>query len=170
MMILSIREQVQSMRRTWPSFRILAQLGWYATCEGQIRPLSQLYRIRIALCLGRDLDNVRILPHIPRVTVVDPLLRQRATEPVDPLPHHYPNRSCPEKPILCLYDPAEDEWRFSDAVADTTVPWAIDWLACYEGWLATGEWTGGGRHPGIEDTTRCHTKLRQILRSGPPAR
>ena len=31
-------------------------------------------------------------------------------------------------------------------VARIIVPWTIDWLACYEGWLATGEWTGGGRH------------------------
>ena len=28
----------------------------------------------------------------------------------------------------------------------TIVPWTIDWLACYEGWLATGEWAGGGIH------------------------
>jgi hypothetical protein len=25
-----------------------------------------------------------------------------------------------------------------DLIALTTVPWAADWLACYEGWLATG--------------------------------
>jgi len=33
-----------------------------------------------------------------------------------------------------------------DLIALTTVPWAADWLACYEGWLATGRWHGGGRH------------------------
>ena len=159
-MVLSIREQVESMRRTWPGFRTLAKWSWYATWEGQVKPLGRLYKIRIAFCLGCDLDNVRILPRGPRVTVVDPLLRHRVSEPAEPIPHHYPNRSFPEKPILCLYDPAEDEWGFSDAIADTTVPWAVDWLACYEGWLATGEWTGGGRHPGIEDTTGCHAKSR----------
>ena len=147
MMVLPIREQVRSMKRTWPDFRILTQLSWCVTWEGWIKPLGQPYKIRIALCLGCDLDNVRILPRGPSVTVVDPLLRRRALEPADPIPHHYPNRLCPEKPVLCLYDPAEDEWHFGDAIADTIVPWAVDWLACYEGWLATGEWTGGGRHP-----------------------
>lgn len=147
MTALSIREQVDSMRRTWPGFCTLVQSSWYATWKGQIRPLGQPYNIRITLCLGRDLENVRIRPHAPRVTVIDPLLRRRVSRPADPIPHHYSNSSCPEKPILCLYDPDEDEWHFSDPIADTIVPWAVDWLACYEGWLATGEWTGGGRHP-----------------------
>lgn len=152
MMMLSIRKQVESMRRKWPRFRALVELSWAATWEGQIKPLSQPYNIHVSLCLGCNLDGVRVLPHGPRVMAINPLLRRRASEPADPIPHHYPNRFCPEKPFLCLYDPAEDEWGFSDAIADTIVPWTVDWLACYEGWLATGEWTGGGRHPGIEDT------------------
>ena len=35
-------------------------------------------------------------------------------------------------------------------IASTTVPWALDWLACYELWLMTGRWTGGGRHAGLQ--------------------
>jgi hypothetical protein len=49
-------------------------------------------------------------------------------------------------PVLCLFDPSACEWTPCDLLAETTVPWTIDWLACYEGWRATGEWTGGGRH------------------------
>lgn len=32
-------------------------------------------------------------------------------------------------------------------LSQTIVPWSADWLACYELWLMTGRWTGGGRHP-----------------------
>ncbi len=33
-------------------------------------------------------------------------------------------------------------------LADTILPWASLWLFYYEVWLATGEWVGGGEHPG----------------------
>jgi hypothetical protein len=47
---------------------------------------------------------------------------------------------------LCLFDPEAEEWSHDDLIAFTTIPWAADWLACYEGWLASGRWYGGGRH------------------------
>ncbi|ADJ23865.1 hypothetical protein Hden_2064 [Hyphomicrobium denitrificans ATCC 51888] len=31
-------------------------------------------------------------------------------------------------------------------LSETTVKWTIDWLACYDGWRATGKWAGSGRH------------------------
>ena len=42
-------------------------------------------------------------------------------------------------------------------LASTTVLWALDWLACYELWLMTGRWTGGGRHAGPEFTEVTET-------------
>ncbi|ACP23444.1 hypothetical protein NGR_b19970 (plasmid) [Sinorhizobium fredii NGR234] len=50
-------------------------------------------------------------------------------------------------PRLCLCDPAADEWDATMHLSRTIVPWSADWLACYELWLMTGRWTGGGRHP-----------------------
>jgi hypothetical protein len=32
-------------------------------------------------------------------------------------------------------------------LADTILPWAVEWLAYYEIWLATGVWYGGGEWP-----------------------
>lgn len=32
-------------------------------------------------------------------------------------------------------------------LADTYVPWTMEWLVDFELWLATGEWLGGGEHP-----------------------
>ncbi|WP_244438191.1 hypothetical protein [Afipia birgiae] len=42
-------------------------------------------------------------------------------------------------------------------IASTTVPWALDWLACYELWLMTGRWTGGGRHAGSQSAEATET-------------
>jgi len=152
-MSLSMQAQLQRMRRAWPDFRVLGATDWYASWEGRLRPLAMRYTVRVSMCFYRQLSNAVIKSHAPRVTVLDPLLRQRPEQPEGPIPHIYPNRWSPDRPILCLYLPGSGEWGLSDAVADTTIPWAIDWLACYEGWIATGEWTGGGVHPTKEQAT-----------------
>ena len=155
-MVLSIRAQIERMCRAWPDFRVLGATDWYVNWEGSLKPLGMRYTVRVSMCFDKRLSNaVVILGHVPRVTVVDPLLRRRPEEPEEPIPHIYPNRLHTERPILCLYLPGTGEWGYRDAVADTTIPWAIDWLACYEGWAATGEWTGGGVHPAKEQMARC---------------
>ena len=110
-----------------------------------MRPLSQTYTVQVFLYQDKNHPKSANWP-IPLVTVAEPLLRKRPEDPSDPIPHHYLNPDRPEMPFLCLYDPDAREWHPGLAVAQTVIPWTIDWLACYEGWLATGEWTGGGRH------------------------
>ena len=117
-----------------------------AVWEGQVRPLNKFYQIRINFCLTRRLASKGVLPSIPHVTIIDPLLNTRKENPNDPIPHIYRNEFCPSQPILCLYDPQTDEWNTTKPIANTIIPWAIDWLVCYEIWHAIGEWTGGGRH------------------------
>jgi hypothetical protein len=78
------------------------------------------------------------LHDVPRVHVVHPNLAVRAGEK---LPHVY------EGNRLCLYLPRAAEWTRSMLLAETIVPWALEWLLHYEVWLATGTWTGGGQHP-----------------------
>ena len=146
-MTLSIRAQMEQMGQAWPDFKVLRATDWLVTWKGPLRPLAKRYRVRVSMCFGRQLSNAVIRSYAPRVTVVDPLLRRRPEQPEEPIPHIYPNRRSPDYPILCVYLPGSGEWDWHDAVADTTIPWAIDWLACYEGWLATGEWLGGGVHP-----------------------
>ena len=145
---LTIRQQVESMQASWPCFNVLQQTRWFVCWEGIVRPFSKIYRVRIFLKhkrKGKVRKHVHF-PPFPRVTVVDPFLHSRKEDPSANLPHHYPNRRCPQQPFLCLYDPKKQEWDYSYSVSDTIAPWTIEWLACYEGWLATGEWTGGGRH------------------------
>ena len=146
---LTIWKQVELMRQRWPDFRELNRTGRLVRWEGRLRPLSQMYTVQIAFYRERKKGSVE-RPLVPYVTVVDPPLRRRTEKPKEPIPHHYQNRNCPERPFLCLYDPAAREWYPRKSIAHTIVPWTIDWLACYEGWLATGEWMGGGRHPTSE--------------------
>ena len=145
--MLTTRAQLERMWSAWPGFRVGHASDRWIGWTGRLRPLCQTYRIRIILSLDRDVLRSAILPCNPRVTVEAPLLRGRPESPRDPVPHHYPNRICSEQPVLCLYDPLKFEWLPVDAISETIVPWTIDWLACYEVWLATGDWTGGGRHP-----------------------
>ena len=144
-MTLSTWDQVELMRRYWPAFKVLKRTRRYARWEGFLRPLSETYRVQVLF--QRELNRKKANPPpIPLVTVLDPLLHRRSVDTHEPIPHHYPNSNYPELPILCLYDPAAKEWHSGRSVARAIIPWTIEWLACYEGWLATGEWTGGGRH------------------------
>lgn len=47
---------------------------------------------------------------------------------------------------ICLH--LGHEFNASQLIAECIVPWAVEWLYFYELWLATGEWCGGGKHPG----------------------
>ena len=148
-MILSTQKQVDLMRKSWPTFKVLDRTRWRVQWKGALRPLCQTYMVHVLLQREKNYNKSDTL-RIPQVTVMAPLLRRRSEDPSAPIPHHYPNQSRPELPILCLYDPATKEWHSGCSVARTIIPWTIDWLACYEGWLATGKWTGGGRHEPAE--------------------
>ena len=45
---------------------------------------------------------------------------------------------------ICLY--RYSEFNSSKLIANTIIPWTVEWLYYYELWLATGEWLGGGEH------------------------
>ena len=85
---------------------------------------------------------------VPSVLVTDPVLRRRSQSPEEAIPHIYlnPEPRLRDFPFLCLYHPPSEEWHGGKAAAKTIIPWTIEWLVCYEGWLATGQWTGGGIH------------------------
>jgi hypothetical protein len=99
--------------------------------EGTIRPtsLSNTYRVRLEYSHGK----------LPRVWVIEPQLKNRNGRRPD---HLYRDGS------LCLFYPRNREWDHSMSLAQTIIPWTSEWLLHYEVWLATGEWRGGGIHPG----------------------
>lgn len=145
-MVFTPWHQVAVMRQAWPGFRATRIVNRTATWRGSLRPLSQSYSVEITIWCANGRQ--------PEVTVLDPILRARPGLPISAIPHHYANSRCPARPLLCLYDPKELRWHCGLPAAYTLLPWTVDWLVCYEGWLATGEWTGGGRHP-----TQEHRKV-----------
>lgn len=144
MKCLTIREQDWQVRRRWPSFKTVHRDRSSVVWEGTLQPLCKIYTVRV----GLQRPGVRAESCIPSVVVVAPSLRHRPDAPEEPIPHIYDNQDprLRESPLLCLYHPPTAEWHGGKAVATTIIPWSIDWLVCYEGWLATGQWTGGGIH------------------------
>ena len=143
----TIEQQVQLMALLWPDFRTThrgeASVRW---C-GELAALERIYQISIYYAL--PVLGVSEAIQFPYVRVLQPRLipNPRAAEEA-PLPHVYFDDDDVTQSILCLFDPAEKEWTHDDFIALTTVKWTADWLACYEGWRASGRWHGGGRHQG----------------------
>lgn len=76
----------------------------------------------------------------------------------DVLPHCYERKyysSNKERVKLCLFYPGRGEWDNSMLIADTIIPWAVEWLYYYEKWRMTGEWYGGGEHPKKKKRSKC---------------
>ena len=132
---LSIDEQIAAMKATWPQLvaRRVDRRSQSARWMGPVRPQYSKYVLEIRYQLGAP----------PEVRVISPALIRMPSNPEGQLPHVYPPA---DDPTLCLFDPRENEWAPTMTIASTTVPWALDWLACYELWLMTGRWTGGARH------------------------
>ena len=126
-----------------------------------LRPLSQPYKVSIRfgpllesalemhihVTINGGVPTRDIHQMFPVVQVIKPKLHvPQQNEDHNGFPHVYVNPLNAASSPLCLFDPRRGEWTYNDLVAETTVPWTADWLCCYEGWLATGEWLGGGSH------------------------
>jgi hypothetical protein len=132
---LTINEQLAGMEAIWPRFRPcnVNRAQQTARWVGRVRPQYGWHEIELRYIVGA----------MPDVRVTDPPLVRLPGNDEGQLPHVYPPL---DDPTLCLFDPRTSEWNPSMPLAKTIVPWALDWLACYELWLMTGTWSGGGRH------------------------
>ena len=150
--------QIARMRDRFPDLRHTEHCGWWTTWTGPLMPLHAIYTVKVQYVRRYWVGELEIINgYTPEVTLVDPVLKLAHPVTGDPIPHVYWRNDRPERSTLCLYDPAASQWSPDHFIADTIVPWACDWLACYEGWLATGEWTGGGRHPVRGQKSTCVT-------------
>jgi len=106
-------------------------LVWY----GMLQPteISRKYKIRVELPLKGS----------PKAYMEEPKMEMRGGNK----PPHIYNY---EEGKMCLYLPNSKEWTTFKRLADTLIPWISEWLFFYEIWLLTGEWEGGGKHPGIK--------------------
>jgi hypothetical protein len=116
----------------------------FALWRGPLRPNFMNYEVAIAYQAPLAVERANPFRQQPRVRVVSPILKQRPKDKEGALPHVYWDDDT--SPALCLFAPATGEWTPMSRLSETTVPWTIDWLACYEGWRATGVWYGGGNH------------------------
>ena len=132
--VLSRDEQISSMKRIWPGIKLRGRRFGSIRWSGNVRPQFQTYRIEI----------IHHAEKAPDVRVLSPHLVGLPDNEEGYLPHVYSPAS---DPTLCLFDPETEEWDHSMQISRTIAPWTLDWLACYELWLMTGRWTGGGRHP-----------------------
>lgn len=130
-----IGEQVAAMKAHWPMLkaRRVNRADQSARWVGKVRPNLADYQIELRYAGGW-----------PTVRVLSPALKALPGNSQGRLPHVY---GPVEDPTLCLFDPAAEEWAPSMLLSKSIVPWTLDWLTCYEFWLITGEWIGGGRHP-----------------------
>ena len=154
---LNIDEQIAAMRITWPSQGLTAQARERAIWRGELRPLFQKFEIEIDYEAPSIIQSATVKDIQPLVRIISPPLKPRPGDPEGELPHVYYVGKGPLDVVLCLLDPDSNEWSSSMNIAETTVPWTIDWLVSYEGWRATGIWTGGGRH--IEASTHKEIAL-----------
>lgn len=135
---LTIEDQIAAMRRDWPTFALSRREGGnIVVWRGKVKPYNRPYVIEIFYSLDLVIAG-------PVVRVLFPALTRLPGNAEGSLPHVYDRDT---DPVLCLFDPAKREWDGWKEISRTTVPWSIDWLSCYEFWLMTGEWHGGGRHP-----------------------
>lgn len=144
--LLSIDQQIESMAAMWPMMKLIHRDGPVAAWQGPIRALFRTFIVRILYRAPFVVELLDPRRNQPRVFVIDPPLRPRRNDPEGQLPHVYYVGEGLLDVVLCMFDPETDEWSPQMLLAETTVPWTIDWLASYEGWRATGKWTGGGRH------------------------
>jgi hypothetical protein len=125
---LSLAHQAYWIRHAVPSATCRFR-GDRLLCTATLQPteLSSVYTVQV-----RYQHDDR-----PVTRILDPVLQVRSG--AAGLPHVYIGDE------LCLYLPGE--WDPSMSIGHTILPWASEWLLHYETWLATGKWTGGGRHP-----------------------
>lgn len=134
---LGLGEQLAHLRLHFPNFDSDIHHGGLRSV-GCIQPtlISRDYKVEFSQRGGKS----------PEVRVITPQLQRGKSD--ENIPHMYGQER------LCLYLPSGEEWKPSDPIALTIVPWTSLWLVYYEGWLATGEWQGGGVHPSVPITIR----------------
>lgn len=129
-MAKSLKQQAQAIRVRWPGFTVTLN-GDVLTATGQLRPTarSQTYEVQITYKLKNNPDIILLSPKIERNFKEE-------------MPEHLYSQE-----RLCLFRPIYGEFKFSDFLSETILPWIALWLYHYEVWHLTGDWLGGGEHP-----------------------
>jgi hypothetical protein len=128
----TIAQQASSLKFKFPEWNVDFN-AISLTAIGKIKPTSrsEAYTVEIKYF------NIKKRPLV-QVKILDPILIQNEKE--EQIPHMYSQES------LCLFMPKYNEFKKTDLICDTIIPWATLWLYYYETWHTTGKWLGGGVH------------------------
>lgn len=128
--------QLMRMSSRWPDFGFDLSIDRTTMIwEGKLRGFQRFYRVSVQW----RFRGAAIMPH---VFILDPMLRPRPGGRYEDIPHLIFNSRLPRESALCLFDPDAREWDPTMLIADTTVPWASEWLHYYECWHLDGIWRG----------------------------
>lgn len=154
--MITIGDQVIDMRSVFPGWSCDRPYTRTAIWHGWLTPHKIAYRMRVEYTeplLPEGRSNLFLQP---LVEVMHPPLVRRFGNTEGSLPHVYIAHPRTQRvgPFLCLFDDEANEWTPDDHISDTTIPWASNWLSCYESWLLTGKWFGTGKHIRSETDSR----------------
>lgn len=130
------------MGRRFPDMRVVLDLPWVTIWEGELRPLSTTYRVRVIDHRGLDDGRLAFTGRWPVVRVLSPSLSRRDVAPDEFVPHLFGDHDDPAGAHLCLFYPDGVDFTREMLLADSIVPWAAEWLFYYEMWHVTGVWGG----------------------------
>lgn len=122
--------QAQAIQLKWLGFAV-SVTGNKLKAVGDLQPTSRsiTYTVQIVYHLGDK----------PNITLLSPKIEKNFN---GEMPEHLYSEE-----RLCLYRPIYGEFKPSDFISDTIIPWTSLWLYHYEVWHITGDWLGGGEHP-----------------------
>jgi hypothetical protein len=124
---------MMTLRAAYPSASCELRNGtlfWF----GKVKPTSLSREYNVALTYSNS--------QVPKVWVIGEEL-QKIDDPN--FPHKYEVDPQNNMVRICLY--RYREFTKDKFLANTIIPWTVEWLYFYEIWLATGTWCGGGEHP-----------------------
>lgn len=135
---ISLDKQLYRLRKKFPQGKGYIRKGklvWH--CNLQLGEEYGQYKIKLLYDLYSS----------PKVFAIEPNLYE-LTGGIEP-PHIYIFNEDVTK--LCLFYPSSNEWSSDKYLSETVVPWACLWFMYFNGWMATGKWYGGGKHPKPKD-------------------
>lgn len=132
----SLALQLYKLRKIYPgAISYITKNGiLYFKCLIRPTPLSRSYPISLKYKIGKTIEIW--------LSDISLELLER-----DSFPHYFTKDKERHRARLCLY--RYSEFNSKKWIADTIIPWTVEWLFFYEIWLATGKWQGGGEHPVI---------------------
>ena len=130
----SVWAQIKRMQGRWPDFRLSKDGDGCISWVGPLRGFQQPHMTRV-FWFFQPVGK-------PYVQLINPPLRPIEKASYEAIPHLIYFADKPELSALCLFDPDGREWEPTMLIADTTVPWAADWLKHYEFWHYDGNWRG----------------------------